>query len=77
MPALSYSHARGTPSVGPSIEVAAAVGTRPSDRDRVRALVAAEVDAIIIDSSQGDSVFQHEMVKWMKQELLGQPVLLV
>merc|ERR1711877_82530 len=50
------------------LRVAAAVGTRPSDRDRVRALVAAGVDAVIIDSSQGDSVFQIEMVKWMKQE---------
>merc|ERR1719433_2420808 len=48
--------------------VGAAVGTRPADRDRVRMLVAAGVDAIVIDSSQGDSVFQYEMVKWMKQE---------
>eukprot|EP00929_Paragymnodinium_shiwhaense_P088683 TRINITY_DN48_c0_g2_i1.p1 TRINITY_DN48_c0_g2~~TRINITY_DN48_c0_g2_i1.p1 ORF type:complete len:533 (+),score=159.29 TRINITY_DN48_c0_g2_i1:63-1661(+) len=48
--------------------VAAAVGTRPSDRDRVRALVAAGVDAVVIDSSQGDSIFQIEMVKWMKSE---------
>ncbi|CAK9014853.1 unnamed protein product [Durusdinium trenchii] len=46
--------------------VAAAIGTRPADRDRVNALVSAGVDAIIIDSSQGDSVFQHEMVKWIK-----------
>merc|ERR1719222_1418422 len=51
-----------------SLMVAAAVGTRPEDRDRVRALVAADVDAIIIDSSQGDSMFQRDMVKWMKQE---------
>jgi len=51
-----------------SLCVAAAVGTRPADRDRVQVLVAAGVDAIIIDSSQGDSVFQHEMVKWMKSE---------
>merc|ERR1719188_743745 len=51
-----------------SLMVAAAVGTRPEDRDRVRALVAAGVDAIIIDSSQGDSMFQRDMVKWMKQE---------
>lgn len=51
-----------------SLMVAAAVGTRIQDRDRVRALVAAGVDAIVVDSSQGDSIFQHEMVKWMKAE---------
>merc|ERR1719230_1688570 len=51
-----------------SLMVAAAVGTRPEDRDRVRALVAAGVDAICVDSSQGDSVYQREMVKWMKAQ---------
>jgi len=48
--------------------VAAAVGTRQADRDRVRALVAAGVDAVVVDSSQGDSTFQHEIIRWMKQE---------
>merc|ERR1712072_22163 len=43
-------------------------GTRPSDRERVRALVAAGVDAIVMGSSQGDSYFQHDIIKWMKQE---------
>merc|ERR1712187_433554 len=51
-----------------NLMVAASVGTRPVDKDRVRALVAAGVDAIVVDSSQGDSMFQHEMIKWMKQE---------
>jgi len=57
-----------TKDASKNLMVAAAVGTRPSDRDRVQALVAAGVDAIVVDSSQGDSVFQLEMVKWMKQE---------
>jgi len=48
--------------------VGAAVGTRPSDRDRVAALVAAGVDAVVVDSSQGDSVFQHDIIRWMKKE---------
>eukprot|EP00929_Paragymnodinium_shiwhaense_P102971 TRINITY_DN6622_c0_g3_i3.p1 TRINITY_DN6622_c0_g3~~TRINITY_DN6622_c0_g3_i3.p1 ORF type:complete len:533 (-),score=138.63 TRINITY_DN6622_c0_g3_i3:133-1731(-) len=51
-----------------SLVVAAAVGTRPTDRDRVRLLVAAGVDAVVVDSSQGDSIYQLEMVKWMKKE---------
>lgn len=46
---------------------AAAVGTRENDRERVTALVAAGVDVIVIDSSQGDSVFQHDMVRWIKR----------
>merc|ERR1719240_653610 len=51
-----------------NLRVAASVGTRPADRDRVRGLVAAGVDAIVVDSSQGDSMYQHQMIKWMKQE---------
>jgi len=52
-----------------SLMVAAAIGTRPQDKDRARALACAGVDAIVIDSSQGDSLFQHDMIKWIKQEL--------
>merc|ERR1719321_2662372 len=51
-----------------SLVCAASVGTRPADRDRVRALVAVGVDAIVVDSSQGDSMFQHDIIKWMKKE---------
>merc|ERR1719235_2852009 len=57
-----------TKSKDKSLTVAASVGTRLSDRDRVRALVCAGVDAIVVDSSQGDSHFQHEIVRWMKKE---------
>jgi IMP dehydrogenase len=38
--------------------VAAAIGTRPDDRVRAAALIEAGVDAIVIDSSQGDSHYQ-------------------
>mmetsp|Transcript_28788 Transcript_28788/g.81803 ORF Transcript_28788/g.81803 Transcript_28788/m.81803 type:complete len:548 (-) Transcript_28788:130-1773(-) len=57
-----------TTDVDKHLRVAAAVGTRPADKERVRALVAAGVDAVVVDSSQGDSIFQHDMVRWMKQE---------
>jgi IMP dehydrogenase len=57
-----------TKDANKSLMVAASVGTRPTDKDRVRALVAAGVDAVVIDSSQGDSMYQHEMIRCMKQE---------
>jgi len=48
------------------LRVAASCGTRRIDKQRVRALVAQDVDCIVIDSSQGDSTYQIEMVRWMK-----------
>lgn len=46
--------------------VGAAVGTRPSDWQRLEALVAEGLDLVVIDSSQGDSVFQLDMVRRIK-----------
>ncbi|KAL2755077.1 hypothetical protein ACRALDRAFT_1064802 [Sodiomyces alcalophilus JCM 7366] len=47
---------------------AAAVGTRPEDRDRLRKLVDAGLDIVVLDSSQGNSMYQVEMVRWIKSE---------
>ena len=46
--------------------VGAAIGTRPEDRDRASALVDAGVDVIVVDSSQGDSLYQIQIVKHLK-----------
>ncbi len=48
--------------------VGASIGTRPNDRDRCRALVEAGVDVMVIDSSQGDSMYQKDIIKHIKKE---------
>eukprot|EP00456_Euglypha_rotunda_P027186 TRINITY_DN21763_c0_g1_i4.p1 TRINITY_DN21763_c0_g1~~TRINITY_DN21763_c0_g1_i4.p1 ORF type:complete len:435 (+),score=58.32 TRINITY_DN21763_c0_g1_i4:317-1621(+) len=45
----------------------ASIGTREEDRARAQALVEAGVDVLVIDSRQGDSSFQIDMIKWLKK----------
>ncbi|KAK5581364.1 hypothetical protein RB653_001396 [Dictyostelium firmibasis] len=47
--------------------VGAALGTRETDKERLAALSEAGVDVVILDSSQGDSTYQREMIRFIKR----------
>ncbi|KAL5729177.1 IMP dehydrogenase [Ranunculus cassubicifolius] len=59
----------GFPSLGKDgkFMVGAAIGTREQEKERLEHLVKAGTNVVVLDSSQGNSIYQLEMIKYVKR----------
>ncbi|RME93724.1 MAG: IMP dehydrogenase [Candidatus Hydrogenedentota bacterium] len=57
------------------LRVGAAVSTHPHDRERIDALIEAHTDILVIDSAQGYSVWQINLIKELKKKYPDQQIM--
>lgn len=57
-----------TKNANKQLVVGAAISTHPKDRERLEELVKVKIDVIVIDSAQGYTKWQIEMIQFMKQK---------
>jgi IMP dehydrogenase len=50
------------------LRVGAAVSTHSEDRERVKELIETDVDFILIDASDGFTIYQRETIEWIKEK---------
>lgn len=68
IPAEKASTASVSPNHENTLLCVAAIGTHLADRDRLTALVDAGLDAVVIDSSQGWSQYQLDLIKYAREK---------
>ncbi len=60
-------HPEATKDASKNLMVGAAISTKPEDYDRLDALSEAGVSLVVIDAAQGDSTYQHDMIRHIKK----------